>query len=99
MATETTANGTPTAAADRFRPSRELVAALLKWSADDKEELAQLLVDSVREGFTTLEEAEEWGKNLLRRRIEDVVSGKAVLLDIDDVLADLEREFGKEDEG
>lgn len=99
MSAETTANGTATGPASRFPPSRELVAALLKWPANDKEELARLLVDSVREGFTTLEEAERWGKDLIRRRIEDVVSGRVPLLDIEDVLADLEREFGKEDEG
>ena len=84
MATETTPNGATATAADR---SIEFVNKLLKLPEQTRLDLAQLLLDSVREGFTSLEEAEKRDKELIRKRIEEVVSGKAELLDPEQVFA------------
>lgn len=97
MDTATTANGTATAA--QAGPGPEVVDAVLKWPAADRLWLSRLLADSVREGFTSVGEAERRTRELIRSRAAELLSGKAVLLDIDDVLDDLEREFGREDEG
>jgi hypothetical protein len=80
-----------------LRPSPAVVNALLKWSAEDRQELAWLLLDSVRDGFTSVEEAAQFQKDELRRRIDDVVNGRVKLLDAEEVLADLERRFPPEE--
>ena len=90
MSTETT-NGAAVAAP--AGPTPELVNALLKWPADDRQALARLLADSVRDGFTSLEEAERRDREMIRRRIDDVVSGTAVLLDWRESVDRLEAEF------
>ena len=84
MSAETTPNGATATAADR---STELVNKLLKLPEQTRLDLAHLLLDSVREGFTSLEEAEKRDKELIRKRIEEVVSGKAELLDPEQVFA------------
>jgi hypothetical protein len=89
MSTETTPTGT-TAAGDR---SAELVNRLLRLPQEVKLDLANLLLDSVREGFTSLEEAEKRDKEMIRMRVEEVVSGKAELLDWRESLARIEQKF------
>ena len=91
MATETTPNGT-TAAADR---STELVNRLLKLPEQTRLDLAHLLLDSVKRGFTSLDEAAARDKELIRSRLDDLTSGKAKLIDAEDFLADLERPYQK----
>jgi len=81
MSTETTA------AVDR---STELVNRLLKLPEQTRLDLANLLLDSVRKGFTSLEEAVNSDKALIRSRLEELVSGKVELIDAEDFLADLE---------
>lgn len=81
MATETTPNGTP-AAADR---STELVNRLLKLPEETRLDLAHLLLDSVKRGFTSLEEAEARDKQLVRSRLDELTSGKAELLEPEEV--------------
>jgi hypothetical protein len=83
MSTETTPAGA-TAAPDR---SAELVNRLLKLPEQVRLDLGRLLLDSVREGFTSLEEAEKRDKDLIRQRVEELVSGKAELLDPEQVFA------------
>ena len=75
---------TPPAAADR---STELVNRLLKLPDEVKLDLARLLMDSVREGLTSLEESEKKQKELIRSRLDELTSGKVELLDAEDVLA------------
>ena len=83
MSTEMTT--TPAAPPLQLRPSPAVVNALLKWSADDRRELAHLLLDSVRDGFTSLEEAEQTDKDVIRARIAELDSGTAKLIDSDEV--------------
>ncbi|MBA4191757.1 MAG: hypothetical protein C0467_27575 [Planctomycetaceae bacterium] len=83
MSTETTAT-----APDR---STELVDRLLKLPEQTRLDLANLLLDSVRKGFTSLEEAANSDKALIRSRLEELVSGKVKLIDSKDFLADWER--------
>ena len=92
MSTQTPPAAAP-AAADR---STELVNRLLKLPDEVKLDLARLLADSVREGFTSLEESEKKQKELIRSRLDQLVSGKVELLDADDVVAELERQFKEE---
>jgi len=82
MSTETTA------AVDR---STELVNRLLKLPEQTRLDLANLLLDSVRKGFTSLEEAANSDKALIRSRLEELVSGKVELLDPEDVFAEMRR--------
>ena len=81
MATETTTSGTA-APADR---STELVNRLLKLPAETRLDLAHLLLDSVKRGFTSLEEAEARDKQLVRSRLDELTSGKAELLEPEEV--------------
>jgi hypothetical protein len=81
MATETTPSGTP-ATADR---STELVNRLLKLPEETRLDLAHLLLDSVKGGFTSLEEAEARDKQLVRSRLDELTSGKAELLEPEEV--------------
>ncbi len=89
MSSETTPNGT--AATSTLDRSTELVNRLLKLPEQTRLDLANLLLDSVRKGFTSLEEAEKRDKELIRSRLEELVSGKVQLIDAEDFLADLER--------
>ncbi|MCE9562439.1 MAG: hypothetical protein K8U57_10340 [Planctomycetes bacterium] len=83
MSTETTPNGTAaTATADA---STELVNRLLKLPEQTKLDLANLLLDSVRKGFTSLGEAAKRDKELIRSRHEDMMSGKVELLEPEEV--------------
>ena len=90
MSTETT---TPPL---HLRPSPAVVNALLKWTAEDRERLAELLLDSVREGFTSLEEAEQRDKDLIRERIEAYERGEVKANDAHEALDRIEREFRAE---
>lgn len=73
-------------AADR---STELVNRLLKLPDEVKLDLARLLTESVREGFTSLEEGEKKQKELIRSRLEQLVSGQVELLDAKEVAANM----------
>jgi putative addiction module component (TIGR02574 family) len=68
-----------------LRPSPAVVNALLKWSAEDRERLAELLLDSVREGFTSLEEVEQRDKDMIRERIEAYERGEIKAIDADEM--------------
>jgi hypothetical protein len=75
------------ATADR---STELVNKLLKLPEQTRLDLANLLLDSVRQGFTSLAEAEKRDKEMIRSRLQELVSGKAELIDAKDFLDELE---------
>jgi predicted ATPase len=79
MSTETPA---APPAADR---STELVDRLLKLPAETRLDLANLLLDSVRQGFTSLAEAEKRDREMIRSRIDQLVKGEVELLDADEV--------------
>jgi hypothetical protein len=81
----------PTAAP--LQPSPELVNALLKWPEQLRLSLGKLLLDSVKEGFTSLEEAEQRDRELIRTRVEQVVRGEVQLLDWRESLDRIERQF------
>ena len=83
------------AVAASIQPSPELVNAILKWSVSDRRDLAFLLIDSVREGFTSLEEAEEKQKNLIHDRIEQLKSGEAELVEPEDVFSEMRRRIAE----
>ena len=86
---------TPTQAA---LPARdELTKCLLALPPDDRLYFAKLLTDSVRDGFTSLEEAAARDKQLIRSRLEQLVSGEVELLDAEDVVADLEQRYAQEE--
>lgn len=89
MSTETA----PNAATDR---STDLVNKLLKLPEQTKLDLAHLLFDSVREGFTSLEEAEKRDKELIHSRLDQLVKGEVQLLDANEVVANLVRRYSKE---
>jgi hypothetical protein len=88
MGTETTPNGPTAATADR---STELVNKLLKLPEQTRLDLAHLLLDSVREGFTSLEEAEKRDRELIRSRIDQLVKGEVKLLDPEEMFAEMRR--------
>lgn len=71
------------------RPSAEEIDRILALTDDEKDGLAVLLHDSVKHGFTSLAEAERHDRDELRRRIEDVDSGRAETRDAREVLARL----------
>jgi len=94
MSTETTTTVPPAPApADR---SEELVNRLLKLPEQTKLDLAALLLDSVREGFTSLAESEKRDTDLIRSRLEELMSGKVELLDANEVVAKLKARYSKE---
>jgi hypothetical protein len=76
-----------------LRPSPAVVNALLKWSAEDRERLAELLLDSVREGFTSLEEVEQRDKDMIRQRLDDLANGRVELRDAKESLDAIEKRF------
>jgi len=91
MSAETIPNSTATATTtDR---STELVNRLLKLPEQVKLDLANLLLDSVRQGFTSLAEAEKRDKELIRSRVEQVVRGEVPLLDWREALEQTEKRF------
>ena len=82
---------TPTQAA---LPARdELAKCLLALPPDDRLYFAKLLTDSVRDGFTSLEEAADRDKQLIRERVEQLVSGEVELLDWRKSLDQIEEHF------
>ena len=89
MSTDTTTSLT-------LRPSPAVVNALLKWTAEDRASLAQLLFDSVREGFTSLEEVEERDRDMIRSRIEAYDRGEVKATDWRESLDRVERDFRAE---
>ena len=91
MATETTPpNG---ATATRADDSVAVVNRLLKLPEQTRLDLANLLLDSVREGFTSLDEVEQRDREKLRQRIDDVVNGRVELHDAVESLNEIERRF------
>ena len=90
MTTPNQPNGAATTA-DR---SVELIDRLLKLPEHVRLDLAHLLLDSVREGFNSLAEAEKRDKEMIRMRIGQIVRGEVPLLDAEEVLADLEQRYG-----
>lgn len=95
MSTETTPNGTATATAPTPDRSVELVNKLLKLPDEVKLDLGRLLLDSVTHGFTSLDESENRDKELIRSRLEELVSGKATLLDAKEMVAKLKERYAK----
>ncbi len=75
--------------------STDLVNRLLKLPDEVKLDLARLLTDSVREGFTSLADGEKKQKELIRSRLEELTSGKAELIDAKDVVAELKQRYSK----
>ena len=84
MSTETA----PNAATDR---STDLVNKLLKLPEQTKLDLAHLLLDSVREGFTRLEEAEKRDKELIHSRLDQLVKGEVQLQIPEEMFAEIRR--------
>jgi hypothetical protein len=94
MSASTVANGA--AKAVSVPPSPEVVDAILKWSVEDRRDLAILLQDSIREGFTSLAEGEKCQKDLIHSRIAQLVSGEVESRDAEDYLNELEARYQKE---
>jgi hypothetical protein len=84
MSTQTQPNSAATP--DR---STELVNKLLKLPDDVKLDLARLLMDSVREGFGSLEEGEKKQKEVIQSRLDQLVKGEVELLEANQVLANM----------
>ena len=84
---------TPTQAAPAARD--ELAKCLLALPPDDRLYFAKLLTDSVRDGFTSLEEAAARDKQLIRSRLEQLVSGEVELLDAEQVFANIEAQLAE----
>lgn len=94
MSAETRPNGTASAAP--VQPSPELVNGLLKWPEQLRLDLARLLLDSVKEGFTSLEEVEQRDRETIRGRIEAYERGEATATDWREALARVEAQFRAE---
>jgi hypothetical protein len=94
MSTETIA---PTPPATEPVPTLPIVRgpalfnALLKWPEKDRVFLAILLQNSIRENFDSLEQAQANDKVLIRSRLEELLSGKAELLDSEEVFRAMEQ--------
>jgi hypothetical protein len=86
MSAETKPTGPATAA---LQPSPELVNGLLRWPEELRLDLARLLLDSVKEGFTSLEEAGQRDKDVIRDRIERARSGVDPTYDAFEVIAEM----------
>jgi Putative addiction module component len=84
MTTPNQPNGATAATADR---SIELIDRLLKLPEQVRIDLAHLLLDSVREGFTSLKEVEQCDKELIRSRLDQLVKGEVQLLDAEEMFA------------
>lgn len=89
MTTPNEPNGTTTT----VDQSVELVNRLLKLPEETRLDLANLLLDSVREGFTSLEEADRQAKERIRQRIDDVMNGRVELLDWRESFDQIEKRF------
>lgn len=94
MSAETKPDGTATAAP--VQPSPELVNGLLKWPVETRLDLASLLLDSVSEGFTSLEEAEQREREMIRARVWTYERGEAKATDWREALARVEAKFRAE---
>lgn len=89
MSAETTTGSTT--AAPGPDASEELVNRLLRLPEQTRLDLANLLLDSVREKFTSLAEAEKRDRELIKSRLEELTSGKAKLLTTDEMFAEMRR--------
>src|SRR5690348_8929303 len=94
MSAETKPNGTATAAP--LHPSPEVVNGLLKWPEQLRLDLASLLLDSVKEGFTSLEDVEHQDRETIRGRIEAYERGEMKAADWRAALARVEDQFRAE---
>ena len=74
----------------------ELIAQLLKLPQEDRQDLAKLLLDSVREGFNSLEDAAERDKELILSRIEAFERGEMKATDWRESLARVEQQVRPE---
>jgi|GEM_PF-2943901 len=77
-------------------PSPEVIDAILKWSVEERRDLAILLEDSIREGFKSLAEGEKSQRDLIHSRIAQLVSGEVESRDADEFLRELEARYTKE---
>ncbi|MBA4062942.1 MAG: hypothetical protein C0501_04395 [Isosphaera sp.] len=87
---------TDTTAAPPAADPTPLVDRLLKLPEETRLDLANLLLDSVRQGFTSLAEAEQRDKEMIRSRIDQLVKGEVELLDAKEVVARLMSRYSKE---
>lgn len=83
-------------APDQPTVTPEFIDRLLALPDRDREALGHLLIDSVREGFTSLGDIERRDRDELRRRIESVERGEAILTDWREALARVERQLRAE---
>lgn len=67
---------------------QDVLERAMQLSPLGREKLGTILLESVRD--------EAAARDLIRTRIAQLVSGEVELLNAEDVVADLEREFGKE---
>src|SRR5882762_2258770 len=94
MSAETKVNGTATVAP--IQPSPELVNGLLRLPEQSRIDLVDLLLDSIRHGFTSLEEAERRDKELIQSRIVAYERGELKASDWRESLARVEARFRAE---
>jgi hypothetical protein len=92
MSSETKTNGV---IAEGVQPTAEVVNSILKWSEEDRRDLALLLADSIRQGFTSLEEAEERDRNLIHDRLEQLKSGTVELHEPEQMFAEIDRRLAE----
>lgn len=83
---------TSTTPADR---TTELINRLLKLPEQVRLDLGQLLLDSVREGFTSLDEAAKRDQELIRSRLDQLVKGEVELLDPEQVFAAIKQRLAE----
>jgi hypothetical protein len=88
MSNQTQANGPAVDAPER---SVGLIDRLLKLPEEVRLDLARLLTDSVREGFTSLAEAEQRDKDLIRSRLDQLVKGEAKPIDPEEMFEEMKR--------
>ncbi|HEX4609164.1 MAG TPA: addiction module protein [Urbifossiella sp.] len=68
-------------------PSAEVTNALMTWPAADKLALARALEDSVANGIASADAEREHNRALIHSRLAELTSGKAKLLDAEEVFA------------
>ncbi len=83
----------PTAVID---DSAEVIDRLLNLPEDVKIDLANLLLDSVRQGFTSLDIAQKRDKELIRSRLESMAKGEVELVDATELIAGLKSRYDRE---
>ncbi len=77
-------------------PSPAVTNALLAWPAEDKLALARALRESVAGEGIDPDDERERNRALIHSRLAELTSGKAKLLDADEVFATLRSEFPEE---